>query len=263
MRASKCGIARDDTLFLVDRHDVIHAWSEKKPRRKWGVRQPGPNPGPGEFTTVSSIGVSDCHVYVCDYLNDRVQIFRHDGSWVNMVSGMFQYPEQVGVLAQRRQIMVRDQAEKTLQCFSFAGVWERNINLSFWPGTFALSRDEIFVQEDERFMQEDELSLHVFGFEGEWLRHFALRGHLIASTVTDFLWISRTPVGNDENDENQTVALALDGREIVQFIYPDVKCIAVGPCKSLLLSNRGNIVSPALLDQRQRDCFNTRLCVDD
>lgn len=127
--ACKCAIARDNTLFLVKKNDVIqaHALGSKKPCWNWGCRHIEADPGPGEFTSVSGLAVSDRYVYVCDFLNQRVHIFRHDGSWVNMVSGTFQYPAQVGVLAKRRQIIIRDQGTEALQCFSLLGVWERNI----------------------------------------------------------------------------------------------------------------------------------------
>lgn len=112
---------------------------------------------------------------------------------------------------------------------------------------FAVSVDEIFVQK----LCDGQL-VYVFGFDGEWLRQFPVQGELIASTVSDFLWISRR-----FQPENHIVALGLDGQQIVHFVDPDpeVSCIAVGPHRSLLLAERGNILP------RQRDYFNTRLAL--
>lgn len=220
----------------------------KKPCRQWGRFYAGRSAGPGEFATVAGMAVSDYYVYICDFVWDRVQIFRHDGSWLNMVNGKFQYPVQVGVLSHSRQILVRESLRNTLQCFSFVGVWERNIYLPFHPRRFALSLNEIFVQDDGQ-------SVHVFDFEGEWLRRFALHGDLIASAVADFIWISRP---KNEYEKNEIAALGLDGCEIAQFAYPDVSCIVVGPDKSLLLSQKGHILSP---HNSQRDYFHTRRAI--
>ena len=231
--ACQYAIGPRDNIFQVgSRNDII---SRDFCEANWGVRHTDTNsPGPGEFSKIAGLAVSAEYVFACDFLSGHVQVFRYDGSWVRMLQGSLQYPAQVGVMESRKQVVVRERTNTDLKVFCLhTGVWKHDLHMSICPSMFALSAEELFVEE------EDWNLLHVFTLDGEFLRVFNLPGTLLMTTVRDFLWV-RAPT--------EIVILRPDGTIVAIVPFEDslsgldeVGGVAVGTECSLMFTKWGEI----------------------
>jgi hypothetical protein len=177
---------------------------------RFGKRSIDEHPGPGEFTSLDGLAVSRKHVFVCDFLNSRVQVFRHNGSWVRMLDYMFDYPTQVEVLEQ--DVLVRDTCQSDLYVFDGAGPLRRKV-LAGPCDKFAVGAEELFVFEYPS-------GIRVFSFEGVLLRQIAADiSELLVGVVRDFLLVVRF---------GDHVVLRPDGSVVFRFKERS-EAYAVGP----------------------------------
>lgn len=182
-----------------------------------------------------SIAVSSRYVYVCDTANERVEMFRHDGSFYCIVNATFRRPIQVGVIHDEEKIIVMEEncdVLRILRALDGTTEIEMDLDLREPPTMFALSAEELLVQ--------DRISLHVFTLEGTFLRRMAMPGNLVACTVRDYLWVQHEGV----EGEDAVVAVRPDGTIAYVCDAPTthnpqnhkVSCVAVGAQESVLLT---------------------------
>lgn len=189
------------------------------------------------------IAVSLRYIYVCETYADRVQIFRQDGSFCSMVKAAFNRPIQVGVifdcLEDEDQLIVMEENCDVLRRLNPDGTCCREIELNLLeiPKMFALSADELFVQDSSR-----STCLHVFTLEGTFLRRFALSGSsLLACIVRDYIWVKQQGVAGVvvAMRPDGTIAHVCDDPDIADTVY----CVAVGAEESVLLTFLRDFVS--------------------
>lgn len=94
---------------------------------------------PGLFFGPRDIAVSEDYIYVTDTGNERVQIFRHDGTFVSAFGGFGeadgQFIEPTGIaLAPDGSVWIADSGNGRLQVFSADGTWQASYDLPEWQG---------------------------------------------------------------------------------------------------------------------------------
>ena len=158
---------------------LVHRWPWPMLRR-WGCI----GTGPGQFDDPSGVAISSGgDIVVCDAGNNRVQVFRSDGTFVRQwgsdgaAPGQFQYPASVAV-SSADEVFVADHGNCRIQVFHLDGSFVRSwgSHQGEAPGQFdrpagvAVHGDLVLVSDKGNHR------IQCFGLDGTFLRMWGSKG---------------------------------------------------------------------------------------
>ncbi len=241
-------VDRQDFVYIVDamNHRVQKYTALGQPLLEFGEKSAGSNGfGDGTFNRPQqAVVMPDDHVFVTDELNNRIQEFDQNGTFLNLFGtagsepGQLKHPTGIAVDADER-IYIADTGNNRIQVFSRQGLPLQAFGESGTVyGTFNAPTG-IAVGEDGRIyvVERGNNRIQVFDTDGRFVTAFGQEGRAIGQyerpTDACFDAFTRIFVADTGNDRVQrcsatgasSIAIGESGKELGQFRGPEGVCV--------------------------------------
>lgn len=167
-----CVATTGEVFISHDGHQILSYSPDSKLLAIWGKD----GSKEGEFLFPGQMAIND-HLFVCDELNHRVQVFTKTGTFIRSFgsigskNGEFIYPSGIGL--SKSHVFVVDEGNNRVQVFTFEGEFVRTWGASEseegyldQPSTLAMDSNEVFV------VDKNNHRVQVFSQEGKFLREW-------------------------------------------------------------------------------------------